>query len=88
MTTIITQTTTITGMMRIATETCLEKLLGPPLLFAITSPWWAPHAVLDDDLSNWADFAGPPYADGHDGFLWIESRCSGRRKVLGGAAVR
>lgn len=54
-------------------ESLFGRIFGPPIVFALSSPWWGPHVMLDDDFANWADFAEAPYADGHDGFLLIES---------------
>jgi hypothetical protein len=51
----------------------LGEVFGPPLLFTVTAPWWGPHAMLEGDLSNRADFPSAPYAGDYDGFLLIDS---------------
>ena len=47
----------------------ITEIFGPPILFAITSPWTFPVAILEDDYTMDADFPGYPYSDQSDGYL-------------------
>lgn len=50
-----------------------DNFFGTMFLAAITSPWAVPHALLEPDSGMPVDFSRFPYADGHDGYLLIES---------------
>lgn len=45
------------------------ELLGPPILFTVSAPWWLPAAAVGDDYSMVPEFPHYPYEDGTDGFL-------------------
>lgn len=45
------------------------QLIGPSVLFAVTSPWAVPMYVLKDDNSITASFPAAPYTDGNPGYL-------------------
>lgn len=47
-------------------------LLGPPILFTVSSPWWLPAAAVGDDYSQTAAFSSYPYADDHSGYLLFD----------------
>ncbi|MDA7503538.1 hypothetical protein OAF98_02855 [Planctomicrobium sp.] len=46
-----------------------SDLLGPPILFTVTAPWWGPAAMVGDDYSSVPEFPHYPYQDGVDGYL-------------------
>lgn len=49
----------------------LSELLGPPLLFAFTSPWWLPASAIGDEYKYDADFLAYPYQFDREGYLSI-----------------
>ncbi|MBX3437866.1 MAG: hypothetical protein KF861_10280 [Planctomycetaceae bacterium] len=46
-----------------------SAVIGPPIFFALTAPWWGPAALIDDDYVLNASFPSAPYDDGHEGYL-------------------
>lgn len=61
-----------------------ESLLGPPLVFTVTAPWWIPRAILEDDGSGSADFPTAPYLDGSVGYLMLNSDTVAQPRGWGG----
>ena len=45
------------------------ELLGPPILFTVSAPWWGPAAMVGDDYTSVPEFPHYPYQDGADGYL-------------------
>lgn len=49
----------------------IGEIFGPPILFALASPWWGPAAMLGDEYNADVEFPHYPYAEGSDGYLVI-----------------
>ena len=56
----------------------IGEVFGPPIFYAVSTPWWGPHVVLGDEWGFQAEFPDAPYHGGHDGYLLIESPGVGR----------
>ncbi|MEZ6057665.1 MAG: hypothetical protein R3C01_13270 [Planctomycetaceae bacterium] len=50
-----------------------DGFFGTMFLGVVTSPWTLPNAVIEDDNDPPIDFAAFPYAEGHDGYLFVTS---------------
>lgn len=59
-------------------EDFLSSLLGPPTFFAVSSPWWVPHAAVGDDMSVSVSFADYPYQAPVEGYLTRDAALFGQ----------
>lgn len=49
-----------------------DSVSGTFLFTIVTTPWWVPPRMLDDNWSTLAHFPKYPYAGGHRGYLYSE----------------
>ena len=55
----------------------LYLLAGAASLATASAPWWGPPSALQDDYDIAGNFVAFPYADGHEGFVVLESDFTG-----------
>ena len=53
-----------------------EQAVGWAILFGATAPWWGPHVILEGDGAGTAAFPIGPYANGHSGYLAIDTEAT------------
>jgi len=62
-----------------------EDLFWKGAFVVAAAPWWGPHVLIEteESQSGPVDFASFPYADGHEGYLVIESKPPSKVFALG-----
>ncbi|MEW4487683.1 hypothetical protein AB1L42_06350 [Thalassoglobus sp. JC818] len=55
------------------TTQIIVDVFGPPLFYAVTSPWWVPAAIIEEDGLCEASYQKYPYAAEDSGFLLINT---------------
>ena len=62
------------------------SLLGPPVLYAIAAPIWAPRALLGDDSESDGSFLSFPYQYGKPGSMILDTVNPAGRRIYSGTA--